>query len=273
MESLGSKLRETREQGNITLLQAAEDTRISLKYLKSLEEEKYEELPGGMYNRAFLRCYCEYLHLNPQEMLQRYESKFSPQATKLIKAKTPLPGTTSFRIHSLAIWSVMLLVSVVCLYFSRHWISAAFSPYFSHPAPAPLIQKEAPQPPASQPAVEQNQTIMPLQPEVVQETLAEVSPPEPEPMGGMRLGFEVYQECWVSLRSDGNQVLSRILQPGSSESFRASENFFLILGNAGGVRLKINGEPIKPLGKPGEVVRVLINEQNIKDLLEKSAGG
>jgi hypothetical protein len=166
----------------------------------------------------------------------------------------------------------MLLVSVVCLYFSRHWISAAFSPYFSHPVPAPLIQKEAPQPPASQPAVEQNQTIMPLQPEVVQETPAEVNPPEPEPMGGMRLEFEVYQECWVSLRSDGNQVLSRILQPGSSESFKASENFFLILGNAGGVRLTINGEPIKSLGKPGEVVRVLINEQNIKDLLEKSAG-
>ncbi|MBP1608370.1 MAG: hypothetical protein H6Q04_605 [Acidobacteria bacterium] len=273
MESLGSKLKETREKANITLLQAAEATRISPKYLQSLEEEEYAQLPGGMYNRAFLRCYSEYLHLDPHEMLKRYESKFSPQTAKPIKAKTPLPGTTTFKIHSLAIWSVMLLVSVVCLYFSRHWISAAFSPYFSHPEPVPLIQMEIPQPSTSQPAMDAAKTMPALETESIQGAPAEVSTSAQEVFVGLRLEFEVYQDCWISVRGDGRQISSQILQPGNGRSFTATESFYLILGNAGGVRLKINGEFIKPLGKSGEVVRVLINEQNIKELLAKSSGG
>jgi len=268
MESLGSKLREAREKGNITLLQAAKDTRISLKHLKSLEAEKYEELPGGMYNRAFLRCYSEYLHINPQEMLQRYESKFSPRATKPIKAKTALPGTTSFRVHPLVIWSVMFLISVACLYFSRHWISAVFSPYFSHPEPVPLVKVEIPQPSDSEPLTDPTPNTLPQQPGTLQEIPPEVGTPEQEAVGGMLLEFEVYEDCWISVQSDGKHVSSQILQPGNDRSFRAAEDFYLIVGNAGGVRLKINGKLIKPLGKTGEVVRVLINEQNIKDLLE-----
>jgi cytoskeleton protein RodZ len=274
MESLGIKLRETREKSNITLLQAAESTRISLKFLKSLEEEKYEELPGGMYNRAFLRCYSEYLHLDPNEMLRHYESRFSPQSAKPIKAKIPLPGTTSFKIHSLALWSVMLLLSVACLFISRHWISAAFSPYFSHPEPIPLIQNEVSQPLPSATGLDQSQAAVQQTIEAIQAAPAEVGPPGPDAVGGLRLEFEVSRECWVSVRSDGKQVASQVLRPGgSSQSFMASESFYLILGNAGGVCVKINGERLKPLGKMGEVVRVMINEQNIKDLLAKSSDG
>jgi len=110
--------------------------------------------------------------------------------------------------------------------------------------------------------------------DVIQETPAAVNPLGSEAVNGMRLEFEVYKDCWISVRSDGKQVASQIFQAGrSSQLFMASENFYIILGNAGGVRLKINGEPLKPLGKMGEVVRVLINEQNIKDLLAKSSGG
>jgi hypothetical protein len=62
------------------------------------------------------------------------------------------------------------------------------------------------------------------------------------------------------------------LQPGEVQSFDAAEKFQIVLGNAGGVRLKINGKPAKPLGKPGEVLKVLINEQNLQDILDKTAG-
>ena len=167
----------------------------------------------------------------------------------------------------------MLLVSVVCLYFSRHWISAAFSPYFSHPEPVPLIQMEIPQPSTSQPAMDAAKTMPALETESIQGAPAEVSTSAQEVFVGLRLEFEVYQDCWVSVRGDGRQISSQILQPGNGRSFTATESFYLILGNAGGVRLKINGEFIKPLGKSGEVVRVLINEQNIKELLAKSSGG
>ena len=62
----------------------------------------------------------------------------------------------------------------------------------------------------------------------------------------------------------------RILEPGEKHVFDADDRIFLILGNAGGIRLRINGKPAKQLGKAGEVVRVLVNEQSMRDLLEKT---
>jgi hypothetical protein len=72
----------------------------------------------------------------------------------------------------------------------------------------------------------------------------------------------------VSVNSDGTRVLVRLLEPGAHQTFDADDRFYIVLGNAGGVRLRINGKPARPLGKPGEVVRVLITTQNISDFLE-----
>ena len=62
------------------------------------------------------------------------------------------------------------------------------------------------------------------------------------------------------------------MDPGEVQRLYAAEQFFIIAGNAGGVQLKINGKPAKSLGKPGEVVKILINEKNLQDYLDQTAG-
>ena len=64
-----------------------------------------------------------------------------------------------------------------------------------------------------------------------------------------------------------NRVLVKMLEPGDDLSFDAAESFYVILGNAGGVRLKINGKRAKPPGNAGEVVKMMINTENVSDLL------
>lgn len=76
------------------------------------------------------------------------------------------------------------------------------------------------------------------------------------------------EQCWVSVNIDGNRTLVKLLEPGNDQTFDASERFYIILGNAGGVLLNINGKAAKRIGRRGEVVRLLINEQNIQDLLD-----
>jgi cytoskeleton protein RodZ len=284
MESLGTYLKSAREKKKVTLEQIARDSRISLHQLKSLEEGRYGELPGGMYNRAFLRTYCEYVGIDPAEGIARYEAESAPPKEKVAKAKPKIPPPHSpLKPHPLVVWSVMLLVSVTGLYFSRKWIAAVFSPYFSHPAPPRMIADSTA--PASIPttSVRVPATAIPAPPKTAETTSVRAgdlssSPPPgiassaPPPSGTIRLEFEVLQECWVSVKRDGSRVLVKILEPGDDRSFNATEQFYLVLGNAAGVRLKINGQQVRPLGKSGEVVRVLINVQNIKDLVEKSTG-
>jgi cytoskeleton protein RodZ len=74
MESVGQKLRESREQHNFSIEQVARDTHISKQYLEALEEENFTTIPGETYIIGFLRNYAEYLSLNPEEIVTLYKN-------------------------------------------------------------------------------------------------------------------------------------------------------------------------------------------------------
>jgi cytoskeleton protein RodZ len=289
MEPLGIELRRSREQQCLTLTQVAEATRISLRHLQNLEDARYADLPGGMYNRAFLRSYCEYLGLDSKEMLQRYDAETTPQSEKISKARAHLaqPRRESAS-RPLLVWVALLAVSITGLFLTRERLAAIFRPYFAR-RPIVRVQDIASQsgaqhglPPLPAPAnLPFRESATPAVTAATHEPalpIAETPPKTPEPAPDLtlpdkiRLQFEIVQKCWVSVNSDGSPVLVRLLEPGDEQFFNANDRFYIILGNAGGVKLKINGKVAKQLGSRGEVVRVLINRQNIQDFVEKSAG-
>jgi transcriptional regulator with XRE-family HTH domain len=271
MESISSELKAHRESRNISLAQIATDTHISLHYLESLEEGRFNELPGGMYNRAFLRAYCERLDLDQSEMLQRYESEVLPFSNKPIKTKSPI--ASSIKIPPLIIWSLLLLISATSIFLNRKWIFPVFSPYFSsssgmqdHDAP---IKRPAPTPmalPSSSKSTIETASIPPSNPVAAPSSIAKST------SSAFLLEIIGKEKCWVSINSDGASVFSRTMQSGEVQSFNAEQRLFLILGNAGGVLIKINGKTAKPLGKSGEVIRVLINETTLPDLIDRATG-
>ena len=72
MLSFGPALRRAREQQGIPLDDVVRDTRLSKRYLLALEEETISELPGGAYNRAYVRTYALYLRLDPDSVVADY---------------------------------------------------------------------------------------------------------------------------------------------------------------------------------------------------------
>jgi cytoskeleton protein RodZ len=286
MTSLALELKNEREKRDIPLKQIAEETHISLRHLQSLEEGRYSDMPGGMYNRAFIKAYCEFLDLDHQEILRKYEAGLSPQSEKPARPQPQIPQQKQhFWSNPVFAWSLMLVFSATGLFISRTWIASVFSPYFSHtppvfvkheiaevpntmstrleqtsqvPAPAALaVSEEAPVPSASNPGT----------PGPTMETVSASDSSSP-----LRLEVEVTEKCWVSVDSDKGKVIQKILEPGEAQSFDAAEHFFIVIGNAGGVHLRINGLPAKPLGKPGEVVKMLINSKSLPDLVKQTTG-
>ena len=80
--------------------------------------------------------------------------------------------------------------------------------------------------------------------------------PSPEPeRRGVRAVLDVEQPCWVRVIADGEVVDEVTLQPGDSPVYRAKRDLQLRLGNAGGVTLRVNGDPIRT-GPPGEVTTI-----------------
>src|SRR3989344_6932940 len=73
--SLGSVLRTARSKAEISLEQAEAATKIPLKYLSALETGNYNRLPAEAYNLGYVRCYAEYLHLNPDKIISLYKAE------------------------------------------------------------------------------------------------------------------------------------------------------------------------------------------------------
>ena len=81
-ESLGEKLREAREEKGISISEVAEQTRISALYLESIENDDYGPLPGGIFNKGFVKSFAKYVGVDEDEAMLDYARISSAQESK-----------------------------------------------------------------------------------------------------------------------------------------------------------------------------------------------
>jgi len=72
--SIGEKLRLARETRGIALRDISEQTRISMRYLEAIEADDYRRLPGGIFNRSFVRAYAKHIGYDEQQALEEYST-------------------------------------------------------------------------------------------------------------------------------------------------------------------------------------------------------
>jgi len=64
MANFGNELRQQRNGQGVQLEDISAATRITVRHLRALEEEAFEELPGGVFNKGIVRSYARFLHLD-----------------------------------------------------------------------------------------------------------------------------------------------------------------------------------------------------------------
>jgi cytoskeleton protein RodZ len=72
--SFGRELQLERQRRKITLEAIAEGTKVPTRHLRALEQEEFEQLPGGVFNKGIVRSYCKHLGLDEQEWLDKFPS-------------------------------------------------------------------------------------------------------------------------------------------------------------------------------------------------------
>lgn len=70
--TLGEKLRQAREERGIRISEVSEQTRISSLYLDAIENDNYKPLPGGIFNKGFVKSYAKFIGFDEQEALAEY---------------------------------------------------------------------------------------------------------------------------------------------------------------------------------------------------------
>ena len=86
MGTLGRYLQDARQAQGIDLRDAAQQTRISINFLKALEEEDFSKLPGKVFVKGFLKSYAKFLRLDEADVMAMYEEPGQKQAPAAVPA-------------------------------------------------------------------------------------------------------------------------------------------------------------------------------------------
>ncbi len=280
--SVGAALQRARNARGLTCEQLTSRTRIPLRIIVAMERDDWTKVPGGIFARGYVRAYAKEVGLDANELAARFEAE---QAPPPVESVAPPPGLARPRLR--VRWPVLsedarrwlagpvFVVLLVLVYLAGR----ASGPDPGEPSQTP----EAAKPPAVAAAGEGAEepgralTSAPTSPVGTSSHVSRASvsgrpptaavPDESSRDGApLVLDVEVTRECWVTASADATRVVYRLLQPGERVQARGHV-LMLHVGDAGALRLSLDGEPAKPLGESGQVVSLRITRQNYRSLL------
>ena len=97
MPEIGQTLRETRMRNRIDITEVEAGTKIRAKYLRALENEEWELLPGPTFVKTFLRSYADYLGLDSRQLVEEYKQRFERPSTMELTPFAPRAGARGAR--------------------------------------------------------------------------------------------------------------------------------------------------------------------------------
>jgi hypothetical protein len=227
LADVGPALHEAREELGRTIEEAARETRIRPRYLQALEDdESLDPYPGRIYRRFFLREYAEYLGLDPRPFLAATDADEDEGPVPLPPMREPRSPTRAWRFAGV----VSLIVLVVLL---GAWARsrATTSPTLPPAAGLPRVASGHPTDPGRHV----------LQP------------------SGIHAVLTITARSYIAATVDGAQVHApQSYLPPEILRYHGRHALDLLLGNAGGVVLSVNGRQI-PTGSSGEVVHLSLS--------------
>lgn len=248
MGELGNALRQAREAKGLSLAQVEEQIKIRSAYLSALEEEDFDQLPGPVYVKGFLKNYAQYLGLDPAQVLSLYQppaAEITPTTTAMLNE--PLEGFSLRRYWPIGAVLLALALLVAAAWAYQHYDILAL---FTRPTATPTSTATPTVTPA--PATP---TPLPTTATLTPSPTPGASPTPTVSVAGLELGIEITGErSWLLVEVDGERAFAGILEPGATQTWRAEERIYVRSGNAGAVRLTLNGESLGLFGEIGQVL-------------------
>jgi cytoskeleton protein RodZ len=278
MLRFGDYLKQARESAGVPLEHISAVTHISVRLLEALEQERFDILPGGVFTVNFARQYARLVGLDEDETVSRLKQVAPPVEVVLEEWKTQRTRTDDtaaklaefftdilrrYRTTLTGGAATLVLLAGGLVFFqayedgetelaSRQPLPQARQAFHEATAPTPSEAVSVPsyEPPA-QPAP---------QPEAHPVEVSHVGnageTPAEDPSKSIQLELRLTDRAWVRVVADGERVLEANLEPGFVQTIQAQQSVQLFVGNAGGVKVALNGETMQPLGPPGHVRRV-----------------
>jgi cytoskeleton protein RodZ len=236
--SVGRYLQALRLDRGVPLAEIVSATRSGGPHLAALEADAFDELPAPVFVRGFIRAYCAFFETPADEALALYDRERRP--TEIVLPRAPTGGRATWLGHPLALSGALLLI------FGGGLVALRL-------VGAPVPQRPTDPPPARDAVVASSATPAPAPPEP---SLVPALP-RAEAAGTQRLVVTAVAPTWIRVQVDEGRPVDETLEPGTRREWTADKRFLLSVGNAGGIEVHLNGQPMPRLGPRGAVIHRL----------------
>ena len=226
MFEIGASLREARLRQGLDLRDAETATKIRTKYLRALEEERFDQLPAETYIRGFLRTYAEHLGLDGQLYVDEYNSRYAVDEEQLqLRARPSAPRASRRRRNR---DGGMVLAALAAIAIVTALVIAAWRFGGGNGGDA---------------------GIPGLDPATTGAATSPAAPPPPATPARTRVVLRAVANSFVEVRANGQrgrQLYSGTLEQGQSRLFQA-RRVWLNIGIPQNVRVTVNGRRVQLL--------------------------
>jgi len=231
--NFGERLKRERELREVSPNEVVVATRISLRFLEALENEDWEKLPGGVFNRGFVRAIARYLGLDEENLLAEYDLARGDQSVPA-SPENRIPQPSKSVAVALALGALILIVALV-----------AAGVYGWRRYSANRRAKSS----AS----------------VTFESLTGVQHASVKPAEfPLDLSVSTSKPTHVRVLADGKPVLDSNIMRGENRHFSAQTSFEVTATDSGAVLLELNGQAMPPIGSPGASGTIVLGSKDLR---------
>jgi cytoskeleton protein RodZ len=253
---VGEILRRTRNHYEQSLEQIEQVLRIRATQLEALEKGEIHKLPGRVYAIGFVRSYSEYLGLDGDKMVHLFKEQSVGRKQKRPEMSFPVPASES-KVPSLAIIFASIFGILVLIGFVSFLVLPDRKAVDIAEVPEALTKSQLSDAPALVRTADQTVTASPEG--VVDDVSGADVPPAvttTPTKASNRVQLDITEASWIEIRNaEGAAILRQVLKPGDIYLVPDEAGLVLSTGNAGGIKVKVDGKEIGMLGTTGQIRR------------------
>ena len=246
--SLGEQLRRARLARSISLREISDQTRITMRHLEAIESDDYKHLPGGIFNRSFIKAFARAVGFDEKRALDLYARQLRERGENPDDPATTQPRSRIYtdgdagRSPLLTFALSALLVGILCLGIYALW--KAYEKRYGTPGAQDAKSAAA------------------------QGNAAQATPrPTPAAAGELQVQLKPTRSFYLTVELDGKRVLSSVVKPDTALGPYKPESGLTVIfdNNAQSLEVTINGQPARiPADAPGKIT---VTRQNYQEFL------
>ncbi len=237
MDLAGEILKKRREELGRDIQEIADLLKIRADCIRAIEEDAFEKLPAPVYTLGYIRCYARYLGIDADPIVEYYSKNLSQP-----RASTIIPIAFSQKKSPLISYAIVVLLGVVAALF--------LAVYFrQRPAGNAAVAPVKPETVEAAPAAPAATSSAPASPPLTSAPAAAQTE-----AGTHTLSVTASRTTWMLLRFSGGKTEELMMKPGESRNWSFADSLSMKVGNAGGIRISLDGKDLGAPGLPGQVL-------------------